>query len=566
MCKNLPQVFNLREVYIQVNLKTAKEERMEEYDIDDVILMAAASDVGTVRKKNEDYFYYSEKGKFFIVCDGMGGHKAGGLASRIAGETVRDVLLDDSIVDLARACEDIDNKLPIPALKLIASVRLANRRIALEAVRNSDNRGMGSTIVVALLHDKWLFTINVGDSRIYRLRKTQLSILTKDHTWINELIEDKEINEKDIQKFSKKNVLTRALGIYPTVKIDLKIENIEKNDLYLLCSDGLHNALSEELITSVLSAKHKTIQKMIDKLVLSAKQLNGSDNITGGVFYINNSTNGKAAPTFFEKTIVDEPEKVTVYLDRTLKTLYPVPKALLDQSTKWMAIGGAAIILIIIMSLFFYRSGKSEKISSETLASALLTQELSTISHISQDTQTSKTEKAGTLVLLQLKDEKYLKFLQTLNDVRILDHVRRFNSRLPIYAGNFTWAVADSAKKIIYQKNNLKLRAISRWAYTQPAPAFFDSGIISDSRPVGNNSNQNHGIIYIVGSFEGNDYRNAEIYIDNRRLGSLNSYLESGFSLRPGNYTISIRDTNGNILKSRSNQLISNGEIIAVEF
>lgn len=545
---------------------TADEARMEERDFDEKILMAAASDVGTVRKQNEDCFYYSEKDRFFIICDGMGGHKSGALASRIAGETVRDVLLNDNLVEIAKACEDINEKLPLPALKLIAGVRLANRRITLEAARNSDNRGMGSTIVVAMLHDKWLYTINVGDSRIYRLRKAQLSTLTKDHSWINELIEDKEISEKDIQKFRKKNVLTRALGIYPTVKIDLRIENIENKDLYLLCSDGLHNALSAELIVSILSAKHKTIQKMIDKLVLSAKQMNGSDNITGGVFFINNNSNGTLAPTLFETTIVDEPEKVSTYLDKALKILYPLPKATFERPTKWMAMSGAAIVLIILFSMLFYNSGKSEKTASETLSSALLTQELPTISHISQDALYSKTEKAGMLVLLQLKDEKYLKLLQSLNDVRILDHVKRFNSKLPIYAGDFTWAVADSTKNIIYQKNNLNLQAIAKWANAQQSPQAVDTVVNSDSRAGIDSSDQNRGIVYIVGSFANNSYRNAEIYIDNNRLGLLNNYLESGFSLRPGKYNISIRDGNGNILKSKANQTISSGEIIAVEF
>ncbi|MFQ5631063.1 MAG: PP2C family protein-serine/threonine phosphatase, partial [bacterium] len=138
---------------------------MPERGYDEPILMAAASDIGTVRKKNEDFFYFSEKGKFFVVCDGMGGHKSGALASKIAGETIRDVLLDGLTIEHGKICEDVDDDLPPPALKLIAGVRLANRRIVLEAQRNEENRGMGSTIVAALLYEKWLFSINVGDSR-----------------------------------------------------------------------------------------------------------------------------------------------------------------------------------------------------------------------------------------------------------------------------------------------------------------------------------------------------------------------------------------------------------------
>lgn len=535
------------------------------------IMMAAATDVGTVRKQNEDYHYYSEDGKFFIVCDGMGGHQAGALASKIAVETVRDALQDESTVDFEKLCEDIDDQLPLPALKLIAGVRLANRRIIQEASRNEAYRGMGSTIVVAMVYDKWLFTINVGDSRIYRLRNGVLSTLTHDHTWLNELIEDKEISEKDALKFSKKNVLTRALGIYPTVKIDLRIDNLEQDDIYLLCSDGLHNALSDELIQSILSADHKTPGKMADKVVLSAKQLNGSDNITGGILQINHLHKAAASPTSFEKTIMDETQRVTFDLDKTLKLLYPAPKATFESSTKWMALGGVGVVLIVLMGFLLNRSGATQSAAPQALAStALLTQEISTIGHISSKNKSDRAEQAGALILLQVKDDKYINLLRSLGDMRILDHVKNFGQNLPVYAGEFTWAVADSSQKIIYQKNGVRLTGKNEWPATASRPRLVEPTRLAGTAR--NNASQagalttENGTVYIIGSFENTNYRDAEIFVENTRVGALRSYLESGFTLRPGNYTISIRDTAGNVLKSRPNQFVGGGEIVAVEF
>ncbi|MFQ5632506.1 MAG: PP2C family protein-serine/threonine phosphatase [bacterium] len=353
------------------------------------------------------------------------------------------------------------------------------------------------------------------------------------------------------------------------MKIDLQIENLEQNDLYLLCSDGLHNALSGELIERILSANHKSLQKMIDKLVLSAKQMNGSDNITGGVLCVNHALNGATSPTCYQKTIMDEPDKVSAHLDKTLKTLYPQPKAKFEYSTRWMAISGAAIILIIVFIFFFYRSGNSEKNSPQTMASALLTQEISTIGHISQqDALVANVENAGALVLLQINDDKYLKLLRSLYGARVLDYVKRFNQRMPVYTGKFTWAVADSAQKIIYQNNNIRLEGTRNWRNQPEAPPFVETEntMNSNGTQAANASRQNRGVVYLVGSFDNSTYRNSVIFVNNTRLGSLDNYLDSGFALRPGTYSISIRDANGNILKSRTNQAISSGEIVAVEF
>ncbi len=532
--------------------------------------MAAATDVGLVRKENEDAFYYSPEHKFFVVCDGMGGHASGALASRLACETVRDVLSGQLEVDLEKACEDVDDELPEPAMRLLAAVRLANRRVITHAASNPQFRGMGSTLVAAVLHDGWIFTANVGDSRIYRLRDNKLEALTKDHSWINELLEDQEISEQEVQDFSKKNVLTRALGIYPTVKVDLRIENTREGDAYLFCSDGLHNALADELIHSVLSAPYETHQDMVSRIVALAKQMDGSDNITAGVIHISDNAGDALAPTVFEKTLSDESEKVGAFLTRLIKGAYAVPVQKNKLPNKLFAYAAAAAALIIL-AVFFWQQNGQEAGHSPVLNSGLLAGEsrLSPTSFIPQASDAPISE-AGTLVLLQVTDKTHLDLLRSLRGARILDELSEFTRGLPVYAGTYTWAVADSTQKIIYQKQNIYLESVANRKSNDFSAQTRNAETIGDREPSARSRNQqtneNRGLIYLVGSFSAEAYDEASIFVNDSRLGDLKAYLENGFYLRPGVYAISIRDREGNIIREKSDNRIAGGDILAVEF
>ncbi len=260
------------------------------------INMAAASDIGTERDENEDCYFFSVSRKFFIVCDGMGGHEKGALASKIAGATLRDLIfasetlrnfvIEKSFVDISRICQDIDPEQPIQALKLISGIRLANRRILSYSRYNPRKKKMGTTVAAAVIQHDRVFIAHVGDSRVYRLRHGKLSCLTTDHSWLNELLEDEDITQKQAVRFREKNVLTRALGIAPTIKVDLQIAAVEPGDLYLLCSDGLSNALTNATIEEILSGFHDSLQTKITDLVSQAKFRDGTDNITGGVMQV----------------------------------------------------------------------------------------------------------------------------------------------------------------------------------------------------------------------------------------------------------------------------------------
>ncbi len=356
-----------------------------------MINMSAASDIGSVRKENEDFQYFSEKKKFAIVCDGMGGHEKGAMASRFAGETLRDIFFAESkesnisingnSFSIKQACADIKQTLPDTILHQLAATRLANRRILSHALLNSHMQGMGTTILSACLTETNLMITHIGDSRIYRLRQGTLKCLTKDHSWLNELIEDNEISEADVKNFQKKNVLTRALGISPTLKVDLHIETLEENDLYLMCTDGLFNALEDELIKSILSAHHGSLQNKVSNLVKRAKLMDGSDNITACLIHVASLPSKSETEISDKCTINDEPENITQYLDQKAKEIYPpaIEKTKNRLSRRINFIGLSAISLILAALALFYYSKKDEQ--NEPLAQSTIFGQIQPANH-----------------------------------------------------------------------------------------------------------------------------------------------------------------------------------------
>jgi len=327
--------------------------------------IAAASDIGASREENEDFYFYSKPKKFLAVCDGMGGHQKGALASKLAGETLRDIMLANdtlrdtviqkSLFEVPRTCVDVPAALPLSAKKLVAGVRLANQRILTLAREHPQMQGMGTTIIAAVVSEGRIYIAHVGDSRAYRLRDGRLTCLTTDHTWLNELIEDKEISQDQVQRFQKKNVLTRAIGVYPTIKIDLLVEPVQGGDLYLICTDGLFNALANDLLTSVLSAYHGSLENKIANLVNRARLMDGSDNITGGLIHIASRTEMLSELAAERYTFKDEPPEVTLYLAQSLKSIYPdlskPPKLNLKKVLFWVVF----VFLALLLSLLFLK-------------------------------------------------------------------------------------------------------------------------------------------------------------------------------------------------------------------
>lgn len=292
---------------------------------------AAYTDVGKVRKANEDSYYISKDENLIIVCDGMGGQVAGGLASKIAVETIQDIFtnMEDELVKNFLYDEELN--LARASRRLVAAVRLANRRIYNISTRFAKLRGMGTTVVALVLDKSFATMVHVGDSRIFRISDRKVLQLTIDHSWLNELIEDNEINEEQIETFAQKNVITRALGTGPQVKIDIHCEKYKKDDIYILCTDGLHGSVGAADIKKMFEKSNGSVDALSRRLIQKALRRDGSDNVTVAVARVNQNskeTHRQGVST----TIPEEGEKLSSKIDRFIQDNYSEPQLQMNQN------------------------------------------------------------------------------------------------------------------------------------------------------------------------------------------------------------------------------------------
>jgi protein phosphatase len=228
----------------------------------------AQSDTGCVRQNNEDSYGVAAEMNLFILSDGMGGLEAGEVASRLAVDTV-----------LARCREAEIEGVSGASNQLASAIRSANEAVYRTAQQSAGERGMGATIVAVWCADERMSVAHVGDSRIYRLRGGELEQLTQDHSFVAEQVRHGKMTEEEAASSTMQNVLVRALGIDPTVEVDVSEELLMESDTVLLCSDGLTRELSDAQIAAVLG-KFDDPQAAARQLVDMAKQAGGGDNVT----------------------------------------------------------------------------------------------------------------------------------------------------------------------------------------------------------------------------------------------------------------------------------------------
>ncbi|HUP59813.1 MAG TPA: Stp1/IreP family PP2C-type Ser/Thr phosphatase [Thermoanaerobaculia bacterium] len=235
--------------------------------------------VGRQRQHNEDAFLVESDAKLFLVADGMGGHAAGEIASRIAVDSISEFILhtkeDDGTWPHA-----YDEHYSRTTNRLMAAVRLANTRV-LEAMRKDARlRGMGTTIVACMADEEKVSVAHVGDSRAYLVREGQLSRITNDHSWVFEQVQAGMLTEAEAEKHPLRNVITRALGGALQVTPDASEIAAQAGDVYLLCSDGLTGMVPENEILRVVTENDQNLQKACQQLIDAANERGGLDNVT----------------------------------------------------------------------------------------------------------------------------------------------------------------------------------------------------------------------------------------------------------------------------------------------
>jgi len=230
------------------------------------------TDVGRRRENNQDRLLVDDDRGLFAVADGMGGHAAGEVASRIAIEALDDAML----------CEDEEPPTEPDAVgeQLQRAFAEGNRRICESVVTRGEWRGMGTTIVALVVLGNRAVIGHVGDSRAYLLRDDRLLRLTQDHSWVNEQVRLGLLTTEEADRHPMRNIITRALGNRDDLDVDLTEQAMRTDDVYLLCSDGLNSMLSDEEIRQILSTHRDDPKLACRKLVDAANERGGDDNIT----------------------------------------------------------------------------------------------------------------------------------------------------------------------------------------------------------------------------------------------------------------------------------------------
>jgi protein phosphatase len=243
------------------------------------VRFSGETNVGITRDHNEDSFYLPVRERLAIVADGMGGHASGEVASRLAVDTIVGHFQTTENEQELTWPYKVDRGQRFQTNRLVSAIKLANLKIYEEADRNSDCRGMGTTVVTTIFADGALLIGHVGDSRLYRLRGGKLEQMTQDHSLLNDYVKMKRLSPGEIANFPHKNVIVRALGMKPSVEVDVIVDQPRLGDIYMLCTDGLSGMVSDEGLAG-LAASETDLDKLCERLIAAANANGGLDNIT----------------------------------------------------------------------------------------------------------------------------------------------------------------------------------------------------------------------------------------------------------------------------------------------
>lgn len=340
-----------------------------------IIKSFANTNVGRVRTENQDAFGHSPENSLFFVCDGMGGGVAGDFASKYAVDMV---LKSYSLLkkkDIYTICGNNFSKFNENIIRPIACIKLANRALHNLTEKYPKLAGMGTTITAVWFEKQTnlLHIYNVGDSRVYRIRNGVITLLTEDHSKIQELLNSGKMTQADVKMAEIQSMITRALGTAPTVRVDYKAEIVRQGDVYVLCSDGLNGELSDYLIKDIVNLNKPNVNFIANELITAANNAGGKDNTTVIALYAQEEEQDSAViPENIQKDIIiSESEKEEqLYLEDNLikkiskKVTVPIPKLAKKKNIlKNPLVIAILLVLLTVGSVFLYfaLSQKEEK-------------------------------------------------------------------------------------------------------------------------------------------------------------------------------------------------------------
>jgi protein phosphatase len=240
---------------------------------------ASLTDPGRVRDHNEDCIESRPEIGLYVLADGMGGYNAGEVASGMATSLIADGLQETwSAAEVVRMSRDEAKAASERMLR--EQINRANSAIFTTSQNNPECAGMGTTLVVCLYHDNFMTVAHIGDSRLYRLRGDTMEQVTRDHSLLQEQLDSGLITPEEAKLSQNKNLVTRALGIDPTVEPEIHVYETQKDDIFLLCSDGLSDMVEDEEIRLTLITLRQNPSLTVQQLVQAANDNGGRDNIS----------------------------------------------------------------------------------------------------------------------------------------------------------------------------------------------------------------------------------------------------------------------------------------------
>jgi len=236
--------------------------------------VAVRTHVGLVRSRNQDWLHADGDLGVLVLADGMGGHRGGEVASRIAVESVIEALVPAQREDVADDMESL--------MRVGEAAEFANRLLFEKSLERPELKGMGTTLVLAIFREGRIFYAHVGDSRLYRVRYGRMRCLTRDHSLIQQVIDDGVFLNRHAARQGgvKDNILTRSLGTDLQADVDVGDAVLEAGDTYLFCSDGLHNLVPDNIIARILRDPEGDLEEQAQTLTDAALGAGGKDNIS----------------------------------------------------------------------------------------------------------------------------------------------------------------------------------------------------------------------------------------------------------------------------------------------
>ncbi|MCL2144566.1 MAG: protein phosphatase 2C domain-containing protein [Endomicrobia bacterium] len=331
------------------------------------------TNTGIVRKENQDAFGIDAVKDFFVVCDGMGGGAAGDFASKCAVDVILKTFesLDSADIQsvVGKRFDNLDTELMRPA----ASIMLANRMLNNLTVKYSKLTGMGTTAVAAKFDTETglLHMYHTGDSRIYRIRGGIIELLTKDHSKVNELIDEGKMREDEVKTAELQSMITRALGTSPTVKVDYRAVIVKPGDHYIMCSDGLNSEIDDSVIKGIVDIHRGNLNAIANELIMAANNAGGRDNTTVIALKVEDDQIPFTVPDYYVQsviTVADEDPSLSLAEDKILSKLCKifeinVPKAAKEVNyfTNPLVIACIAVALVVSATVLYSKLNKKHE-------------------------------------------------------------------------------------------------------------------------------------------------------------------------------------------------------------